>query len=136
MGSWVFEVFYDGDCPLCLKEINMLRRMDREKKIVFTDIASETFFPESTGRSMEELMARIHGRLPDGSLVEGVDVFRHLYTAVGLGPVVSLTRLPGVTQLLDFGYLLFAKHRLKITGRCSGEDCRVDTDQEVRYGSE
>jgi predicted DCC family thiol-disulfide oxidoreductase YuxK len=44
------EVFYDGDCPLCVREIRMLRRKDRAAKIVFTDIAAPTFDPASSAR--------------------------------------------------------------------------------------
>ena len=55
-------------------------------------------------------------------LVEGVEVFRRLYTAVGFGPVVALTRLPGVRQLLDLAYHAFAKHRLRLTGHSRRSD--------------
>jgi predicted DCC family thiol-disulfide oxidoreductase YuxK len=37
------EVFYDGACPLCLREINLLRRRDRKHAIRFTDIAAVGF---------------------------------------------------------------------------------------------
>jgi predicted DCC family thiol-disulfide oxidoreductase YuxK len=131
MSDTVFEVFYDGDCPLCLKEINMIRWMDRKNRILFTDIASETFSPGSIGRSMPELMDQIHGRLPDGSMVIGVDVFRHLYSAVGFGPVVAFTRLPVVTQALDVGYMFFAKHRLRLTGRCSDGTCGIEPSKQT-----
>ncbi len=112
------EVFFDGACPLCTREIAFLRRRDREGHILFTDIAAADFSAESYGKTQSHFIDRIRGRLPDGTWVEGVDVFRRLYSAVGLGPLVALTRLPGVTQLLDFGYEKFAKNRLKWTGRC------------------
>ncbi len=113
------EVFFDGDCPLCVREINMLRRMDRGRgRIAFTDIARDDFDPSELGVSWATLMDRIHGRLPDGALIEGVEVFRRLYAAVGFGPIVSLTRLPGISRALDWFYLQFAKNRLKLTGRC------------------
>ncbi|MCA9152358.1 MAG: DUF393 domain-containing protein, partial [Planctomycetales bacterium] len=34
------EVFYDGDCPLCKREIGFLQRRDRQGRIRFTDIAN------------------------------------------------------------------------------------------------
>ena len=37
-------------------------------------------------------MAKIRGRLPAGQLIEGVEVFRRLYTAIGFGWIVALTR--------------------------------------------
>lgn len=120
-----FEVFYDGDCPLCVREIRMLQWLDRKGRITFTDIAAPSFDERTVGLDWDTLMARIHGRLPDGTLVEGVEVFRQLYAAVGLGPLVALTRLPGLSHLAELGYRLFAKNRLRLTGRCADGACSV-----------
>jgi predicted DCC family thiol-disulfide oxidoreductase YuxK len=126
MTDFDVEVFYDGACPLCMREIRMLRRRDRHARIRFTDIAAEGFDAVAVGLSWETLMNRIHGRLPDGTVIEGVEVFRRLYTAVGFRRLVALTRLPGVSQLLDVCYHLFAKSRLRLTGRCIDGACELD----------
>lgn len=118
------EVYFDGECPLCRREIAMLRRIDRHGAIRFTDIASPGFDPESVGVDYATLMARIHGRRANGELIEGVEVFRELYAAVGFRRLVALTRLPGIAQLLHLGYLLFAKNRFRLTGRCEGDVCQ------------
>lgn len=125
MSAHDFEVFFDGECPLCKKEIDFVRRLDTRGGLLFTDIASKDFDPASVGKTYEELMARIHGRTPEGALVEGVEVFRRMYAAAGLGPLVALTRLPGVSQLLDLGYHWFADNRLRLTGRCEGGTCAI-----------
>ncbi|MFT5584246.1 MAG: putative DCC family thiol-disulfide oxidoreductase YuxK [Cognaticolwellia sp.] len=125
MSSESFEVFYDGDCPLCVREIKTLRKLDRKDRIVFTDIAEQGFDARVTGLSQGELMASIRGRMPDGTLVEGVEVFRQLYSAVGLKPLIPLSRLPGIRQGLDAGYKVFARNRLRLTGRCTEESCEV-----------
>ena len=117
------EVFFDGECPLCTKEIDVVRRLDRRSRVRFVDIAAPSFDASIIGRTHDELMARIHARLPDGQLVEGVEVFRLMYAATGLRPLVALTRLPGVTQLLDASYTWFAKNRLRLTGRCETDAC-------------
>jgi predicted DCC family thiol-disulfide oxidoreductase YuxK len=119
------EVFYDGECPLCMREIRMLGRRDRHHRIRFTDIAAEGFDASSVGRTWEALMERTHGRLPDGRIIEGVDVFRRLYAAVGFRPLVALTRLPGIAQLLEIAYRAFARNRLRLTGRCVDDTCAV-----------
>ena len=64
-----------------------------------------------------ELEARIHGRLPDGTVVEGVEVFRRAYAAVGLAALVAPTRWPGVARVLDLAYGWFARNRHRLTGR-------------------
>ncbi len=122
------EVFFDGGCPLCRREINLLRRWDRRQRIRFTDIDAEAFDPAAVGKSRDELMAEIHGRLPDGSVISGVEVFRRLYSAVGFRWLVAPTRLPGISWLFDFGYRVFARNRLKLTGRCTDAVCTASTD--------
>jgi predicted DCC family thiol-disulfide oxidoreductase YuxK len=121
--SFEVEVFFDGDCPLCVREIALLRRLDEQARIRFTDIAAPDFDAEQVGLTYAELMQRIRGRLPTGELIDGVEVFRRLYEAVGFKRMVALTRLPGVSQTLDAAYSLFAKNRLRFTGRCTPELC-------------
>ena len=123
------EVFFDGDCPLCMREIQVLRRLDRKGKIRFTDISAPGFEPEQYGRDMQTFMASIQGRSPQGEWISGVEVFRQLYGAVGFGPVVALTRLPGISGLLDLVYGIFARNRLRLTGR--GELARCDSHCQV-----
>lgn len=122
MSTFDVEVFYDGACPLCMREIRMLRTRDRAGRIVFTDIAAPGFDPASVGLDQAALMRRIHARLPTGELIEGVEVFRRLYAAVGFGTLVAMTRLPVVSQGLDLAYEVFAKNRLRLTGRCEKTD--------------
>lgn len=122
-----FEVFFDGECPLCGKEIAMLQRLDRRQAIRFTDISTLDFAAERLEKDYETLMGSIHGRMPDGSWVSGVEVFRQLYTAVGYGGIVSLTRVPGLSWLLDMLYVVFARNRLTWTGReaCLEGSCKA-----------
>lgn len=124
MNDWKVEVFFDGDCPLCMREIRMLRRLDRERgRIRFTDITSADFDPSEHGQDYATFMARIQGRTSDGRWIEGVDVFTELYGAVGFGALVELARLPGVRPVLDLAYRAFAKNRLRLTGRSASEAC-------------
>lgn len=124
MAAFEVEVFFDGECPLCVREISLLRRLDRGRgRILFTDIQAPGFDATTVGLSYADLMRKIRGRLPDGTLIEGVEVFRRLYAAVGFRRLVTLTRLPGISALLDFAYETFAKNRLRLTGRCTPELC-------------
>jgi predicted DCC family thiol-disulfide oxidoreductase YuxK len=115
---WTVEIFFDGECPLCTREVRLLERIDRRQRVRFTDIAAPGFDPSALGLDMAALMARIHGRLPDGSIIEGVEVFRRVYEALGFGLLARASRLPGISALTEAGYTLFAKNRLRLTGRC------------------
>jgi predicted DCC family thiol-disulfide oxidoreductase YuxK len=119
--DYEIEAFYDGACPICVREVRFLRRLDKKLRIRFTDIAAPDFRASDYGKTTEAFMSEIHGRLPDGRWVRGVEVFRRLYSAVGLRPLVWMTRLPIVSGLLDRGYRIFARNRLRWTQRCSTE---------------
>jgi predicted DCC family thiol-disulfide oxidoreductase YuxK len=113
-----FTMLYDGHCPLCVREIRALKRLDRgREKLRLVDIAAPEFDPAPYGRAQDELMARIHGVLEDGTVIEGMEVFRRAYAAVGLGWLLKPTAWPGIRPLADAAYRWFARNRLRITGR-------------------
>tara|TARA_B100000579_G_C22576012_1_gene731201 strand:- start:405 stop:788 length:384 start_codon:yes stop_codon:yes gene_type:complete len=122
-----FEVFFDGDCPLCMREIRFLQYLDRNRgKILFTDITDPNFDPiKQTGLTMDTLMAEIFGKMPNGELVTGMEVFRQLWGAVGLGFLFAPTKWPGLKPAFDSLYQTFAKNRLRLTGRCTDNSCSV-----------
>ncbi len=111
------ELFYDGDCGLCSREIKLLRRLDRGRgQLAFVDITDPDFDPDAVGQSVETLMARMHGRGPDGTWVVGMEVFRRAYRAVGLGWLLAPTGWPLLRPLFDAGYRWFARNRHWIGG--------------------
>lgn len=129
--DWRVEVFFDGECPLCMREVKLLRWLDRKHRIRFTDITAADFRASEYNKMPTEFMEEIHGRVPGETgqparWIAGVEVFRQLYAAVGFGWAVWLTRLPGVSHSLDAGYRIFARNRLRLTGRCSEEACDVN----------
>ena len=127
--GWEIRVFYDGDCPLCSREVRFLERRDRGRgRIWLDDISRPGFDPSEMGLDRATLMARIHGALPDGTIVEGMEVFRRAYAAAGLGWILAPTRWPGLRALADLGYRVFARNRLRLTGRrCDAESCANPT---------
>lgn len=124
---WQVRILFDGECPLCAREIAFLRRLDRGRgRIAFEDIAAPGHDPSVYRLDSATLMARIHGVLPDGTIIEGVEVFRRAYTAVGWGALVAPTRWPGIRNLAEAAYRTFARNRLRWTGRapaCEDGSC-------------
>ena len=53
MTDYDIEVFYDGDCPFCMREIRSLGHLDKHDRIRFVDIAAENFDAASAGVSRE-----------------------------------------------------------------------------------
>jgi predicted DCC family thiol-disulfide oxidoreductase YuxK len=117
--AWDIEVFYDGKCPLCTREIKFLMKRDKKKRIRFTNIEAEDFSAEGYGKTKAQFLETIHGRLPDGQFITGIEVFAHLYRAIGWSIPSIVMGLPIIRNVLQRAYAVFARHRLKFTGRCS-----------------
>ena len=73
----------DGRCPLCSREVALLRRWNGRGQIAFEDITQTSFNPARYGLTMNDVVGSMHAVRADGSVLEGIDVFAELYTAVG-----------------------------------------------------
>ncbi len=114
------EFLFDGRCPLCLNDVAWLRRHDEAGRLIFIDAAAEDFDATVYGVEQADLLARIHGRLADGRLVQGPEVFRLVLAAVGYGWLVAPTRWPGLRQATELAYALFARHRPRLARLLGG----------------
>lgn len=126
MNELPFKVLIDGECPLCKREANLLRRLDKGRgRLVLEDISAPGFDASAYGTTFEAVMGHIHGVLPGGRLIVGMEVFRRAYAAVGLGWLLAPTAWPGLRQLSDAVYNVFAKVRpsLKRGGSCQSGRC-------------
>ncbi|MGB0498068.1 MAG: thiol-disulfide oxidoreductase DCC family protein [Rubricella sp.] len=70
------EVFYDGACPICSREIAMWKGARGMDDVAFRDIAEEDL-PEGFDR--ETLLARFHVRRESGEVVAGAAAFLALW---------------------------------------------------------
>lgn len=117
--DWKIKLLYDGECPLCVREVNFLTRKDAGRGIVkFIDIASLDYDPqEHEGIEFATAMGVIHAILPDGTVIKNVEVFRQVYEYLDMGWVYAITKLSLVGAIADWLYRIWANWRLKITGR-------------------
>ncbi|BAU09890.1 thiol-disulfide oxidoreductase DCC [Leptolyngbya sp. NIES-3755] len=117
--TWKIKLLYDRECPLCMREVNFLKKRDRDRGLVeFVDIADENYSPEENGGiDYETAMGRIHAVLPDGSTIKNVEVFRRVYEILGMGWVYAITRILVFGWLADKLYEIWADWRLALTGR-------------------
>ena len=116
---WQIKLLYDGECPLCMREVNFLRKRDVGRGLVeFVDIADEDYAPEENGGvSFEAAMGRIYAILADGTIIKNVEVFRRVYETLGMGWIYAATRLPIISSIVDTLYGIWADARLILTGR-------------------
>lgn len=117
--TWKIQLLYDGECPLCLREVNFLLKVDAGRGIVdFVDISDLNYQPsEHGGIDYATAMGRIHAVLPDGRAIKNLEVFRRVYEELGMGWVYAATKLPLIGAIANWLYGIWADWRLKLTGR-------------------
>ena len=114
-------MLFDGDCPLCVREVNFLRAKDAGRgRLDLVDIASSTYDPsQNRGVDFETAMSTIHGITREGNIITGIEVFSRAYQAVGLGWMYAFTRNDALAKIATKAYDFWAKRRLQVTGRPS-----------------
>lgn len=106
-----------------------MRRLDRHQRLIFCDFSGPDYDPASIAISPTELGRIIHARWTDGTVITGVDVFRAMWEAVGLGFLAKVTRFSFVEPMVVRAYTWFTRNRLRLTGRsypCAGDACRSE----------
>lgn len=106
----MLTVWFDGACPLCRREIALVRRLDRRRAITFVDVADPAA-SESCPIDRAELLARFHAREGD-QLLSGAAAFAAMWRAIPLlRPLGLLARRPWALALLERAYLRFLRVR-------------------------
>lgn len=112
------KLLYDGECPICKREICVLKKKDSETKINFIDISSNEFSPiENNNIDYNTAMSQIHAIDSNGNLLLGISAFAAVYARCELLVTSTLLRISFIKKILKPLYTLFAKKRLWITGR-------------------
>lgn len=102
-------VWHDGACPLCAREVALIRRLDRAGRMRFVD-ATDPATSCPLGRA--EMLARFHAQRDGGPVVSGAAAFAVVWRAVPLlRPFGLLARNDRVLALLERLYLGFLRAR-------------------------
>ncbi len=114
----VLELLYDGECPICQREICILQRKNSQTKLKFVDISSKDFLPfKHNNIDYNTAMSQIHAIDEKGNLLIGIPAFAAVYARCQLLVTSTLLRIPFINRILKPLYTLFAKKRLWLTGR-------------------
>ncbi len=110
-------LYYDGQCPLCVAEVEFLQSRNAAGLLAFVDITQGGFTEAGHNISCEAAMAQIHGRTADGQVLVGVPVFAAAYKLAKLPVLAWLLSRRWLMPVLQPTYVLFAKHRQAISRR-------------------
>ncbi|WP_242096260.1 MULTISPECIES: DUF393 domain-containing protein [unclassified Sphingomonas] len=109
-------VWHDGGCPLCRREIALMRRLDRRGAIRFVDATTARACP----RDRAALLARFHA-CEDGRMLQGAAAFAAMWRAIPLlRPLGLAARRRWVLALLERLYTLFLRVRPRIQRLAGG----------------
>ncbi len=119
------QVFYDGLCPLCTKEISHYRKIDINKKIEFIDISNPNFDEKTYGLEGREFNKTFHVKDKSGEFKTAVDGFVAIWDELNCFKPLSYMAKNKVSRpLFDIGYCVFANVRpLFRNNECPEEVC-------------
>lgn len=110
-GEPELTVWHDGACPLCTREIALMRRLDRAGRIHFIDAADAAV---SCPKDRADMLARFHA-MEDGVMLTGAAAFAAMWRAIPvLRPLGLAARWPLVGRALDAAYRLFLRLRPRL----------------------
>lgn len=114
-------VWFDGACPLCLREIALMKRLDRRGAIQFLDVASEDAICPI---DRADLLARFHAR-EDGQLLSGAAAFAAMWRAIPvLRPFGVMARAPWALKILEALYVRFLRVRPRLQRLVAGSTAK------------
>jgi predicted DCC family thiol-disulfide oxidoreductase YuxK len=101
-------VWHDGSCPLCQREIALMRRLDTRGAIDFVDVAGAGHCPLDRAA----MLTRFHAREEGGPLLSGAAAFAAMWRAIPLlRPLGELARNRVILWLLERSYHGFLRVR-------------------------
>lgn len=106
------QVYFDGLCHLCSREIDHYRKLKGSEQIEFVDITAPDFDPRKSGLDPVRVHREMHVRKSDGSLAIGVDAFIAIWDTLPryqFAARLARNRIPHA--LLTAGYKVFARVR-------------------------
>jgi len=107
------KVYYNSACPVCRAGIEGQReRMAAcgATDVEWIDVHSNPERVSEVGASLESVRERLHVKEEDGSIGVGVDAFERLWSRTrGQRWLAALARVPGLRQLGQLGYNIFAR---------------------------
>jgi predicted DCC family thiol-disulfide oxidoreductase YuxK len=105
------QVFYDGGCPVCSREIAFYRKRPGADALDWVDV-QRAESPLGTGLSREAAMARMHVRLADGTLLSGAAAFAAIWRNMpGLQWLGRGLQVPLFGAIAELAYRIFLRVR-------------------------
>ena len=111
-------VFFDGSCPICLREINFYRRLSGSDRVDWLDLSDDTIILPK-GIRLEAALSELHVQKPNGQIITGAAAFAAIWSELPyLRLFGRLAAVPPFIWLLDRLYAAFRKYRKPTPAQC------------------
>lgn len=121
---FTLEVFYDGGCPACRREMAHYRAQSGACAIRFTDAASEFERLAEVGLAPIDAIATLHARDAEGRWHIGMPAFREIWRRLPrYAPYARRFAWLIDSRALAWAYAVFC--RLRLPRRCRDGRCPV-----------
>ena len=113
-------MIYDDSCPICLRAIVRLKKLDRAELIISTPLSDPNFPDTIDLPPLEDLSKQMHLFSPDNEVFKGADAVKQILSIFPQSRVLGwLISLPILKQLSRMCYGIIAKNRMKISNSLS-----------------
>ena len=115
----MIQVYFDGKCGLCSKEIRYYQRIAPQGVFLWHDIATDPVPLAQHDISQEAALRQLHSQDAAGHWHIGVDAFALIWRHLRYWAVLSvIVKLPVINQLAQFAYRRFADYRFARLSHC------------------
>ena len=105
----ILNVYYDGLCMLCSREIEHYKKQKGSDAFIFTDITSQDFDPSKEGVDPTLVHKIMHVKKSNGELRTGVDAFIEIWEHLPrYRKIAALAKKSPLKKALELGYQFFA----------------------------
>ncbi|MBU8900850.1 DUF393 domain-containing protein [Corallococcus sp. M34] len=119
-------VLYDGHCRICSGAAREMKRLLGGQGTELRSFRDEGVLDSFPGISAERCERAMQLVQADGRVVEGAEAIVRALGRRTLGRLLYVYYVPGLRQVIDLAYRVFARYRFRIAGRqCSDGSCAV-----------
>ena len=114
-GEVKVTVWWDSSCPLCTKEIEIMKKLDKHKAVNFIDLMKSDNSANGCPINKKEMLARFHAQETGKEIVTGAAAFATVWRNIpAMRWLGILAENPRILLMLESAYIWFLKYRPKL----------------------
>lgn len=108
------KVFFDGNCPICRKEIKTYQRLSLDKKIEWYDVSKDKNISKTINKTQKDCLKIFHVVDENNDLKTAIDAFLVIWKKTKYFRYLNIVfKIPFFKKFIEFLYIKYAKYRYK-----------------------